>query len=335
LRSRLIALLLLAAAVTVLPRSIALASPSDATAVSGGIGIRLVPVSDASHDALASSYVVDRLAPGTSITRSVEIVNDTRARADVSVYPAAASLNRGTFTFAPGRSGNELSTWTSVSRGAFRLTPDTKSLDTLTIKVPNDASPGERYAVVWAEVSLPPPTAGGVTLVNRVGIRMYLSIGPGGAPPSNFTVGSIAASRLATGEPLVVATVRNSGLSTLDISGTLVLSNGPGGLGAGPLAVTLDKVLAPGVSEPASVRLNKELPRGPWHAELALTSGLIHRSAIATITFPPIVGVEKIQKSPSFPTPAVLASIVLFVLLAIAVFALPVSRRRIVRMRSL
>ena len=51
---------------------------------------------------LANTYIVDRLAPGATLTRSVEIDNDTRADVDVSVYPAAASVVRGSFVFAPG-----------------------------------------------------------------------------------------------------------------------------------------------------------------------------------------------------------------------------------------
>jgi hypothetical protein len=36
------------------------------------------------------------------------------------------------------------------------------------------------------------------------------------------------------------------------------------------------------------VVLDRQLPNGPWHAHLELASGLVHRSADAVITFPPI-----------------------------------------------
>jgi hypothetical protein len=158
----------------IVPASSALAAGSD------GIGILLADVLARSHDdPLARSYIVDRLAPGTSVTRRVEIVNSTRSPADVAVYPAAAGVRRGTFRFAPGHSRTELSSWTSVSRDVLRLQPGTRGFETVTIDVPQDASSGERYAVVWAEVSAPAPATGGVTLVTRVGSRMYLSIGPG------------------------------------------------------------------------------------------------------------------------------------------------------------
>jgi hypothetical protein len=161
---------------------------------------------------------------------------------------------------------------------------------------------------------------------------MDLSIGPGGAPNSNFAIGPLSAQRSTTGNPLVVATVRNSGQSTLDISGNLTLSKGPGGLGAGPFAVKLSAVLAPGTSEPVSVQLNKELPRGPWQADLGLESGLLHRSAAATITFPRGLGVPKAPIAARFPSLFVIV-IVLLVLLTIATLALLASRRRIGRLR--
>src|SRR5690348_9401244 len=118
----------------------------------GSIGIRLVGVPGAStEDPLASSYVVDRVAPGTTLTRQVEIDNATAAAVDVAVYPAAASIVRDSFAFAPSHSGNELSSWTSVGRDLLHLAPGTKTFDTLTVTVPSTASASERYAVLWAE----------------------------------------------------------------------------------------------------------------------------------------------------------------------------------------
>jgi hypothetical protein len=281
---------------------------------------------------LASSYVVAHLAPGTRITRTVDIDNDTRAEAEVSVYPAAAGIIGGSFAFAPGHTANELSSWTSVSRRTIGMAAGTEALDTVTVDVPARASAGEAEAVVWAEVSAAPPMAGGVELVSRVGIRMYLSIGSGGAPPSNFTVSRPTAERSATGVPVVAATVRNTGQAMLDLTGDVTLSQGPGGLGEGPIAVSLGAVLAPGVSEPVTAHLDNALPRGPWQADLRLTSGLVRRSATATITFPASAVTARPPTGTAFPSLGVIV-IVLFVLLAITALALLLARRRIVLMR--
>jgi hypothetical protein len=282
----LIALSLLAG--LIVPGSNALAAGS------GGIGIRLADIPwDSRDDPLTGPYIVDRLAPGATVRRRVEISNSTRSTATVAVYPAAAALPQGRFAFAEGRTRNELSSWTAVNRKVVSVPPGTRLFKTLTIAVPKTASLGERYAVLWAEVSAPAAATGGVTLVNRVGVRMYISVGPGGGQPSNFAIGSLSAERSETGAPLVVAVVHNTGGQTLDIAGDLILSDGPGGLRAGPFAVELESALTPSSSESATVRLDTRLPRGPWRAEIRLRSGLVQRTAERTITFPVIVGAAK------------------------------------------
>jgi hypothetical protein len=269
-----------------IPASGALAAPSQPTADSGSIGIRIVdvPPDSSRNDPLALSYIVNRLAPGKSIQRRIEVSNSTRSTAAVSVYPAAAGLKHGEFAFGPNHSKNELASWTSVSRDVMRLQSGTRAFETVTIRVPKDASTGERYAVIWAEVST--SGSGGVKLANRVGIRMYLSVGSGGAPRSNFVIGLLTAKRSASGQPLVVARIHNSGKRTIALSGNLTLSNGPGGVRAGPFPVKLVVPLAPGSTRAVTVRLDKQLPRGPWRAQMRLKGRLIQRVAVATITFP-------------------------------------------------
>lgn len=250
----------------------------------GGVGVRLIPVRAVSGDPLATSYILDRLAPGTTIHRRIEVSNSTGAGADIAVYPAAAGLSGGSFSFAPGHSRNELSDWTTIDRSSLHLPAGGAAVVMVTIKVPRRAPSGERYAVVWAQVSTPAAT-GGVRLVNRVGVRIYLSIGPGGAPNSDFSISPLLAKRSSGGQPLVVAEVRNTGRRTLDIGGYLTLANGPGGLRAGPFPVTLGAALSPGLTGTATVRLDPRLPRGPWRAELHLRSGSIRHVAAGTIRF--------------------------------------------------
>jgi hypothetical protein len=331
-RRRLIAMLLVVGAGTLVPASIAFAAPPNPASSLGSVGIRLVALPGASpYGPLGSSYVVDRLSPGASLSRSVEIDNHTRSIVDVSVYPASASIVRGGFAFAAGHAGNELSSWTSVSDHLLRLASGTETIDTLLIRVPMTASSGEHYAVLWAEVSAH-PAAGGVTLVNRVGIRIYLSVGPGGGPQSSFTIGPLTAGRSTSGEPLVLAKVHNLGQGTIEISGNLALSDGPDGLRAGPFATPHGTIITPSVSEQLIVQLDSDLPRGPWRADLSLTSGDLQHSAVATITFPPS-GTAKPPGAIGFST-LILVVIVLLVLLAITALGLLVSRRRIWRMQA-
>ncbi|MDQ1747868.1 MAG: hypothetical protein QOD07_2131 [Frankiaceae bacterium] len=259
--------------------------PSASTA--GSIGIRLLDAPLAGRaDPRARIYIVDHLPPGTVIRRHVQISNTTSTTAHVSVYSAAATISNGTFLGAAGRTANDLSTWTSVSPGSLDLPASRSATATVTVAVPSDAAPGERYGVVWAQVQSTRDASSGVTDVSRVGVRLYLSVGPGGAPASNFSIDSLAAERNASGQPVVVASVRNTGGRALDMSGYLRLAGGPGALSAGPFPANLGVTLGIDTTEPVAVVLDRQLPAGPWTAHITLHSGLVTRSASATITFP-------------------------------------------------
>jgi hypothetical protein len=262
-------------------------APGPRAPTTGGIGLRLVDVpASASEDPRAHLYIVDHLAPGTVIHRRIEVSNTTADTTRISLYPAAAAIAEGAFLGAEGRTANDLSTWTSVAPRALDLATGERVTAEVTVAVPGDAAPGEQYAVVWAETSVAPASGAGITQVSRVGIRIYLSVGPGGAPAADFTVDSLRAVRTDDGLPTVMATVRNTGGRALDMSGTLELGGGPGGLSAGPFPTSLGTTLAIGDTGSVTVILDERLPAGPWDAGISLRSGLIERSARATLTFP-------------------------------------------------
>ena len=271
-------------AAVVAPAGASAAAPRPAP---GSIGLRLldVPVS-ARRDPRARLYIVDHLAPGTIINRRVEVSNTTASTVHIVLYAAAARIAKGSFLGAAGHTRNDLSTWTSVNPSASDVPAGGRVTATVTITVPDGAAPGERYGAVWAEARSTPTSGDGVTTVSRVGVRMYLSVGLGGSPAANFTINSLTAIRSPLGRPLVQATVQNTGGRALDMNGTLRLLDGPGGLSAGPFPATLGTTLAIGDTEPVTIALDKRLPAGPWDARITLRSGLLQRSARATITFP-------------------------------------------------
>ena len=288
--------ILIVVAGTVVP-----ATPARAEAPpSGSIGVRLLDApTDRRTDPRARLYIVDHLAPGTTIRRRIDVTNDTATAQNVTVYPGAASIEHGTFTFADKATPNELTTWTHLDTTALPLPAGAHHAVSVTIAVPKDAAPGERYAVVWPQVSSPSST-GTVAEVNRVGIRIYLSVSPGGEPASNFTIDTLTAERTSTGQPVVRAQVHNTGGRALDMSGTLQLADGPGSLTAGPFPAQLGTTLAVADTESVTVPLDPRLPAGPWHARIQLNSGLLTRTADATITFPTHAG----QSQPVPATPA-------------------------------
>lgn len=260
------------------------ASATSPAAAPGAIGIRLLdaPVSSAG-DPRARLYIVDTVAPGRTIERHIEVSNTTSSTAHVALYQGAATIVDGSFVGSEGHGANALTTWTSVSPATADVPAGRTTTATVTIAVPADATAGEQYGAIWAEVR---SASDAVTQVSRVGIRVYLSVGSGGAAAADFSIDSLIAKRSATGDPVVVANVHNNGGRALDMSGTLQLLAGPGGLSAGPFAANLGVTLGIGDTEPVTVTLDHRVPAGPWDARINLHSGLLERTVTATITFP-------------------------------------------------
>jgi outer membrane biosynthesis protein TonB len=302
---------------------------------SGGVGIRLLEAPTArQNDPRAQRSIVDHVAPGASFTRKFEVSNTTNGQRLISIYAGAADVQGGAFVPADGRTQNELSGWITLDTMNADLGAGQSVQPTLTVTVPPTASAGERYAVVWAELPPATPPGGGVAVVNRVGIRVYLSVGPGGEPSTDFVIESLTAERDAQRRPVVKATVRNTGGRALDLSGDLTLKDGPGGLTTGPVAARLGTTLAIGATAPVTIELDPQLPDGPWLARIELRSSNTVRAAEARITFPSGAGAvgAPVQATPvakpSSPSWAVLAGIGLGVALLAVLLVLLLRRRR-------
>ncbi len=252
---------------------------------SNTLGIRLLeaPV-ERQSDPRAQLYVVDHVAPGTVLTRSFEVSNDGRA-AEIDLYAAAASAAAGGWEVGEGRAPNELTEWMTVTPAKVTLTAGQRMQAKVEIRVPDDAAEGERYAAVLAELPGRPQPGSQVTLNARVGIRVYLSVGPGGEPVSDFEVSTLTPQRLQDGTPGVTAQVTNTGGRALDLSGQLELTGGPGGLRAGPFPVDV-RTLGIDQTGDVLVRLDQALPAGPWQARMVLRSGRLEKAVEATVTFP-------------------------------------------------
>lgn len=263
----------------------AVAAPPSPGPGRGSVGVRLVDIPvDLADDPRARHYVIDHLTPGTTVHRRVEVSNTTDSTLHVDVYPAAATITGGAFVGAAGRIRDELSSWTTLNHTTLDVPAHGTARDTVTIAVPQDAAPGERYAVVWAQVN--GGHGGGISLVSRTGIRMYLSVGGHNPPAADFTAHTITARRTHGGRAIVQAQIINTGGRALDLSGTLKLSSVSGSLNAGPYPVRLGTSLAPHQSEPVTIPVTDQIADGPWHATLELRSGLLDKTFHAKITFP-------------------------------------------------
>ena len=296
-------------------------------------GVRLVDVPvDEANNPRALRYIVDYLPTGTVIHRRILILNQEPQTAHFTVYADAAQIANGLFTGDAGATRNELTGWVSVQHSAVTLRADTSATDLVTIKVPQGATRGEHYAVIWVQQASYIRTVNGfgVNDVARVGIRVYLAVGRGGAPPTNFAITSITARRSVAGWPSIVAHVDNTGGRAVDLSGTARLTDGPGNTTAGPFRSQQIITLAPGQSGNMTFGPPKSLPNGPWQASITLVSGITTSAATASIQFGAFV--------PAHPGLSLMAwlSIGLGVLAAaVAVMALILARHATRRRRAL
>lgn len=272
--------LLAAALLSGLPACAAFAAQAPETTV----GIRLVDVpADSADDPRARSYIVDHMNPGANITRDVEVQNKSSHPTTVSVYTGAAEIVDGQFTVSDEGNHNDLSNWTSVPEPTISMAAGESAVVPVTISVPSDAPEGEQYAAIWAQVQ---GTDDAALQVSRVGIREYISVGPGNGPAVSFSANTMTATRSENNAPMVTAEISNTGGRALDVTGSLTLDKGPGGISAGPIPLTKTVTVSPGGSARVAVELDGSLPEGPWDATLTLSSGNTVQEISETLTFP-------------------------------------------------
>jgi len=256
----------------------------------GSFGVRLVdvPVSEADNPR-ALRYIIDELPTGSVIHRRILLINNEHRAVRFAVYPDAAHIIGGLFVGDSGATRSELTTWTSVRHPSVTLAPGKSAMDMVTIRVPKGAARGEHYGVIWVQqAARPKPGARfAVSEVARVGVRIYLAVTRGGVPPTKYEITSVTGRWLASGQPLVVARVKNTGGRAVDLSGTLRLTDGPGRTRSGPFPAQKIVTLAPGQSWDITFAPPRSLPEGSWRATVSLVSGMTTATGTVTVQLVP------------------------------------------------
>jgi hypothetical protein len=229
---------------------------------------------------------VDHLSPGAVIKRRVLLLSNLTVPRQIEVYPGAATIGNGAFHGGEGHATDELTSWISLDHDTVDMQPGDKTPVEVTIRVPATAATGERYGAIWASLSTEgdPSSNGKINAVNRVGVRIYLDIGPGPEPRSDFTIGTAVPTRDDHGKPTITVAVTNTGARAVDISGQLNLSDGPDHRPAGPIPVSTT-TLAPGEHGTVTAMLPDHIAGGPWKIAVDLISGTVKHTATRSTTF--------------------------------------------------
>lgn len=308
----------------------AAANPGEAAdASSGSITIALLDVaSELADDPRANVYITDNVPPGRTITHHVRVTNRTGADAVLDVYAGPAKIVDGTFTPQDRGDTNPLTSWIGLDKNGLALADGQSEDVAVTITVPEDAPEVEQYGVIWASTQ-PKADTDGVQVVSRVGVRVYLSVGAGNGPPSDFAIANLIPQRDADGNATIVAEVHNNGGRAVDLNGSLDLANGPGGLTARTVPAQTVTVGPGGTGEVAFVvPKSATLPAGPWEAAVKLESGFNRHDSAASITFPDRGVGESVGASNSGWPIAAWIALVTAVLLAVSAIGLYVVRHR-------
>jgi hypothetical protein len=232
-RRLLSALILLTSTGIAVPAATAFAATSAGPPGPQRFGVRLldVPLSEKDNPR-GLRYIVDYLPPGQVIHRRILVKNEESQTARFTVYPDAAQIAGGFFTGDAGETRSELTSWITVQHPTLTVGPGQSATDMVTITEPLGATRGEHYGEIWVQQAAPARESGGVSVIERarVGIRIYLAVGPGGAPPpTNFAITSLTGLRSASGRPMIVAHVLDTGERAIDLSGQARPTDGPGG----------------------------------------------------------------------------------------------------------
>jgi hypothetical protein len=298
----------------------------------GSFGVRLVdaPVSEA-HNPRALRYIIDYLPTSTVIHRRILIANGEARTARFTVYADAAHIAAGQFAGDTGATRSELTDWVSVQHPTVTLAAGASVMDTITIRVPPGATRGEHYGVIWVQQTAKARTGSGsaVTEVSRVGVRIYLAVGRGGAPPTSFDITSITGHLTAAGQPVVVAHVNNTGGRAIDLNGTVRLADGPGNTSSGPFSARQTVTLAPGQSWSVTFAPPKSLPEGSWRVTVTLASGLTKAKATSTIQLSAIVATQAALSSMQWTWLTLGGLVVAALVIAVGRYARQHRRRRI------
>ena len=236
-------------------------SPPTPAAQRFGVRLAGVPVAE-EHNPRAYRYIIDYLPAAAVIHRRIMVLNEESHAAHFTVYPDAAQISHGSFVGDDGATRSELTTWISVQHPELTLGPHTSAMDMITIRVSREPTRGEHYGVIWVQQETRGHAANGVALneVARVGVRIYLAVGPGGVPPTNFTISAITGHHTRQGALVITAPLRNTGGRAVDLDGTARLTRGPGGTSAGPYPVHQVVTIAPGQSYPVTFIPGRRLP---------------------------------------------------------------------------
>ena len=122
------------------------------------------------------SLEIDKGAEQSSLIK-VTNAGDGKVGVLVSVQDMVPTANSGGFNYVPKAPGiTSLVDWITINKEVFSLKPNESKDVPFTIKVPADASPGSRFAIVFFATGAPADKGGQLNVSARVGALIFLTV---------------------------------------------------------------------------------------------------------------------------------------------------------------
>jgi len=152
------------------------------------------------------------LDAGSTASESFKIINDGTTAYDFKVYAAPYSVKNGSYDadFTSTPAGADAYTWVTFDKKQYHLEPGQNVDITYQITVPDDATPGGHYGVIFAETQPDEKNKSNVVAKKRVGMILYTAIN-GDYTQAGREVETIIPSFSIGGVPSATMTVENTG----------------------------------------------------------------------------------------------------------------------------
>ncbi|MFH0820502.1 MAG: DUF916 domain-containing protein [Candidatus Peregrinibacteria bacterium] len=143
-------------------------------------GIGGKPANSDPNDSRTESWFVYTLNPGESKQDELLVENNTDESVNLLLYPADSTPSTdGGFAleqFVESRDG--VGKWVTLSQEEITLAPREQKLVPFTISIPAEPTPdvGEHTGGILIQRVEPPSESGGIRLLTRVGVRIYVTI---------------------------------------------------------------------------------------------------------------------------------------------------------------
>ncbi len=190
-----------------------------------------VPASAAASLTVSNNIFIQDVQPGQTYLHKMTVTSGASGPMDIKVEAAGLglSLNGGVQALSPQEDVSPYSARSFISdidKPSFRLEPGTSEELQVTISIPVNASPGERYADI--HIYSEPGEGDGVSVIISANVPVIANI-PGATPVKTGRITGLSVPQSEAGQPVEVdTTFQNTGTARIQVKNTVTITDASG-----------------------------------------------------------------------------------------------------------